>query len=393
MNRQAFFDAVRSNPFGGRLSKSQTDGITAILDEWDKRRLTDVRWLSYMLATTKHETAHTMQPIVERGKKAYFDKYDGRKDLGNTVPGDGYRFRGRGFVQLTGRTNYVRASAKLGVDLVAMPDRALDPTIAAAIMFEGMTAGWFTGKKLADYFTDGKADWKNARRIINGLDKAASIANYGKAFYAALLLASDKSRNKPAPLLIPTPAPGFTPSQIKDVQRMLLGHGYVTVGGIEGEVGDMTKSAIRDFRANNGLPEGDHIDAALIDMLKNPAAVRPIIAPERADATLGDLRAKDSEIVKSSDIQKIGVATAAAGTAAKPVVDIFKDSGDQVADITEKISPFQTLLQIFSDYIWIPILVIVAIVGWQAIRIARARLRDHKLGNTMVVNLPKAVGQ
>ncbi len=184
MNRAAFFASVRNSLFDGALSASQVSGTEAILDEWDRRGLGDLRWLSYMLGTTFHECARTMQPITERGPRPYFDKYEPGtkigKALGNTVAGDGYRFRGRGYVQLTGRTNYHRA----GIE--ANPESALEPGVAAAIMFDGMTKGWFTGRKLADYFHAGVADWINARKIINGTDKAQTIAGYAKAFYAAL---------------------------------------------------------------------------------------------------------------------------------------------------------------------------------------------------------------
>ena len=64
-------------------------------------------------------------------------------------------------------------------------DGALEPDLAAKIMFKGMIDGIFTGKKLADYFNPRTADWKNARRIINGLDHADDIATYAKKFYAA----------------------------------------------------------------------------------------------------------------------------------------------------------------------------------------------------------------
>jgi len=185
MNRGIFFASIR-DLFGGSLSQGQVNGINAILDQWEKRKAADLRWLAYMLATTKWETDHTMQPIVERGARAYFQRYEGRKDLGNTTPGDGYTYRGRGFVQLTGRRNYALASQKTGAPLVSEPDRALAPSIAADIMFIGMAEGWFTGKKLADYFNAAKTDWVNARRIINGLDKADTIAGFGKAFHAAL---------------------------------------------------------------------------------------------------------------------------------------------------------------------------------------------------------------
>jgi len=221
IDRAAFFDAVRKSPFPGTLTKGQVSGMEAILAEWERRQMTDLRWLAYMLATAFHETARKMQPITEYGQKSYFNKYEGRKDLGNTVPGDGYRFRGRGYAMITGRRNYNLASLKLGVDLVAYPERALEPTLAAAIMFLGMTEGWFTGKELSDYFNATTTDWANARRIVNGADKAATIAGYAKAFHAALL-AADELDFVP-PTLQPQPDdPGPSPSDGEGVPALSL---------------------------------------------------------------------------------------------------------------------------------------------------------------------------
>ncbi|GEM_PF-2334579 len=187
INRDFFFDNVRLNLFGGSLKQSQVDGLEAILDEWDKNLAKkDDRWLAYMLGTVHHETDRKFAGIVEYGPDSYFKKYDGRADLGNTEPGDGLRFKGRGFVQITGRANYTKYSGVLGVDLVKNPDLALDLKHCVAILFHGMTTGGFTGKKLGDYFNATTADWLNARRIINKLDKANLIGDYSKQFYAAL---------------------------------------------------------------------------------------------------------------------------------------------------------------------------------------------------------------
>jgi predicted chitinase len=143
-----------------------------------------------MMATAFHETAHTMQPVTEFGGKSYFNKYNAGtrigRSLGNTQPGDGYRYRGRGYVQITGRANYAKMTKITGVDLVRQPERALEPAVAAQIMFDGMTMGTFTGRALKHYFTPTKADWVNARRIINGTDRAVLISGYAKKFYAAL---------------------------------------------------------------------------------------------------------------------------------------------------------------------------------------------------------------
>lgn len=200
IDRKKFFAGVRQQPFPGKLSNPQVTGMSAILDEWERRKLTDLRMLAYMLGTTKWETDHTMQPIAEAGGNAYFTRmYDltgERPSLarrnGNTSKGDGIKYRGRGFVQLTWKNNYSKMTDELNkagfkVDLVANPEFAMHMDIAAFILFEGMLRGLFTGKKLSDYFNNIKTDWLNARRIINGTDKMTEIAGISKQFYADLI--------------------------------------------------------------------------------------------------------------------------------------------------------------------------------------------------------------
>ncbi len=186
MDRKAFFDSVRTSLFKGALTADQVAGTEAILDGWQARGLSDKRHLAYILATTYHETARTMQPITEFGPKEYFKKYEPStsigRSLGNTLFGDGARYKGRGFVQITGRRNYTKASQVLGVDLLAQPDLALDLDKAVILLIDGLVEGWYTGKKLADYQT-----YEDMRRTVNGTDKAADIASYAARFEAALI--------------------------------------------------------------------------------------------------------------------------------------------------------------------------------------------------------------
>lgn len=190
INRNHFFDSVRGSLFNGKLAGSQVYGMNAILDEWESGKWQDLNKLAYMFATAYHETAYTMQPIIERGNAAYFDKYEPGtkigKMLGNTQKGDGALLKGRGYVQLTGRANYTKASQKLGIDLINFPDQACEMKNSIKIVFFGMFEGWFTGKKLDSYITDAKADFVNSRRIINGTDRAQDIAGYAKKFRSAL---------------------------------------------------------------------------------------------------------------------------------------------------------------------------------------------------------------
>ena len=178
--RDVFFPEVRATVFRGALNQSQVDGVNAILDGWEKQYPAgDPRWLAYELGTTYHETAMTMQPISEWGKGA-------GRPYGHPDPVTRKVYYGRGFVQLTWKTNYAAMSKVVDEDLVENPDLALEPAIAAKIMFYGMEHGSFTGRGLPTYFTATGADWLNARRIINGTDCAAQIAVYAKEFNAAL---------------------------------------------------------------------------------------------------------------------------------------------------------------------------------------------------------------
>lgn len=180
INRKFFFDHVRTYLFGGSLKQSQVDGLTAILDEWEKNHSAqDDRYLAYMLATVHHETDRRFQGIEEYGRGK-------GKKYGVPDPVTGKVYYGRGFVQLTWKTNYQKMSAVCGVDLVKKPELALDLKNCTKILFYGMINGSFTGKKLSDYFNKTKGDWINARRIVNILDKAILIAGYAKGFYAAI---------------------------------------------------------------------------------------------------------------------------------------------------------------------------------------------------------------
>lgn len=198
-----FYDFLRGNKMlGPKIDAKEFEGCDRIIRAcavagWP------VSYTAYALATAYHETAHTMQPIKEIGGTAYFTRmYDingnrpaKARELGNLSPGDGAKYAGRGYVQLTGKKNYQRATDKLralgyDVDLVAQPDRAMEPEIAAVIMVYGMLEGWFTTRKLPDdlpaHGPAGRQAFVLSRDIINGTDKDDEIAAYAVDFQTGL---------------------------------------------------------------------------------------------------------------------------------------------------------------------------------------------------------------
>lgn len=189
-DEKIYFDMVRQPLFGGELNQGQVNGQKFILASWTRDpTTTDLRWLAYALATTKHETASTMLPIEEYGKGK-------GREYGKPHPDTGKTYFGRGFVQLTWYDNYVKATWELGLrnknDLVHYPERALDPEIAADIMFKGMSEGWFRGdtkgrQTLLRYFDEDTDDPFGAREIING-DKNI-VPNWSNGKKIGLLIA------------------------------------------------------------------------------------------------------------------------------------------------------------------------------------------------------------
>ena len=181
---KTFFDNVRK-PLFGKLSASQVAGHEDIIKELQKRKVS-LAQAAYVLATAYHETAKTMQPVRE-GLKAS-DAWR-KKNLRY------YPWYGRGHVQLTWKENYVKADKQLGLGgaLVANPGLALDPKVSAEVLVEGMIEGWFSGNKqgvrytLDRYITTGTlAQYKQARRIINLMDKADLIAGHAIVYKEAL---------------------------------------------------------------------------------------------------------------------------------------------------------------------------------------------------------------
>lgn len=195
MNRQLFFQEINQSLFCGKLNDRHREGILHKLAAFDKFEVTVDSWRAYMLATSYHETAHTMQPIEEWGKgagKSYGKKI---KQNGQPYTWPDQIYYGRGDVQLTWYENYERMGNLMGLPLLEQPELALDPEISALILVEGMILGKsnrgdFTGYALENFFNPRRDDPFGARRIVNGLDRAHTIAGYHYKFLEAIRKAS-----------------------------------------------------------------------------------------------------------------------------------------------------------------------------------------------------------
>jgi uncharacterized protein (TIGR02594 family) len=231
-------------------------------------------------------------------------------------------------------------------------------------------------------------------KVIGGNQKnAVTIATYSKTRKGARLLgyrrppgAAKAAAKAPAKAAPPAPKPvADEKATVTRVQERLAKLGYHEVGEVDGRMGKRTSSAIVAFRIDNGLPLTTDIDDALLAALMT--APPREVDKARATATAGELREKGSSIMNGAAVQQgAGVAVAggavAEGVAKSGVLDALTETGETVSEVTEALSPFQSLLAFVGDYIWVALAAIGGVVLWQGIKIAKARLADHRSGKT-----------
>lgn len=223
MNRSYFIARIKRAVFGGKIGQSQIDGVNFLLDVRDLRFPQVSKYeLAYILATAFHETGAKMRPVKEAGGNAYYTRlYDikgSRPNLarkrGNTQPGDGARYCGRGYPQTTWKCNYANVGPIVAaiygehIDFTKYPDKLLDPKYSSVTMYYSMIHGSYTGRKLSDYISDTRQDYVGARAIINGDDRAKLIAGYATAFLDALTQAEAQPNDVAPVTFVAAPADG-----------------------------------------------------------------------------------------------------------------------------------------------------------------------------------------
>lgn len=174
------FEKARKQFFPNGYTPEQTDSISAIVRECNEQQVPLKEQVAYILATAYHECHNPkkpemrMTPMREFGGDAYLKskKY--------------YPYYGRGFSQLTWKDNYAKEGDRLNLPLVQDPDMILDIDTSANSHVYCMMKGRYTGRKVPDYINENKVDYVNARRVVNGTDKADLIAGYAEGFEGCL---------------------------------------------------------------------------------------------------------------------------------------------------------------------------------------------------------------
>lgn len=139
--------------------------------------------------------------------------YEGRADLGNIYPGDGPRYKGRGFIQITGRSNYRTYGQKLGFDLEGNPDLALDPFISAGVLVR-----YFVDRGVVGAAQRG--NWEDVRyRVNGGYNGLQDFLWYVRAFHDRLVLEDERDQPESEPS-------GINPAQVVERARREIGKPY-----------------------------------------------------------------------------------------------------------------------------------------------------------------------
>jgi predicted chitinase len=186
---QALLQKIASAARGGQLTAAAQKALPYLFKAFAKDNITDPNQMAAIVAEIDHEDNFGsfnggVESISQTEANA---AYDGR--MGNGPPGssDGYTYRGRGYVQVTGRANYQTFANKYGIDVVDNPGLLLSyPDLDAQNAVDSIVKGSFTGAKLSTYVNANTVDFYDARRTVNGIDHAYVIKQYSQT-YAGIL--------------------------------------------------------------------------------------------------------------------------------------------------------------------------------------------------------------
>lgn len=323
--------------------------------------------LAHFLAQVAHESAGFKTTIEYASGTAY----NNRKDLGNTRPGDGPKFKGRGLIQVTGRSNYAAMSKALGQDFIE------DPTELGAFPWAALSAAVYWKTHDLNRYAD-RNDIKSVTRIING--GYNGLPDRERYFSLAQnALASNNVSIDPDGI------------DVHSAQKRLSDLNY-PLGRVDGIIGYQTQSAIRDFQATMGAPVTGNLDKPTYDLLMSNAARKRPVSKERETISASDLKEQGSTIITATDDLKKAAATAgtalagASGVAAQ-VADV-KDKVDNIKDAVKTGHESVDLIGQYWQYAVILVLVILLAYCiyrcWKlAAQVENERVRQARSGENL----------
>ncbi len=282
----------------------------------------------------KYFKSKSMARAYAHKPEAIFNRtYGGR--MGNTLPGDGYKYRGRGILQMTGKESYQRFGDMLGIDLVNNPDLASDPMISV--------------KAAVQYWTDkGLNAWADKDDLL-AVSRGVNVGNpkkniqpngmkHRKSWYAKLSKALTFGA-----AAAPAQAPeglteGDEGTNVKSLQSRLRAKGY-PVGAIDGIAGANTRRAIVLFQDEHKTANRDGVWRPEYDTLLDTS---PGINEERRDVTASDMRAQgDKPVIQLTWTRRILTSLGLAGLA-------YGQTADQIPQIPHVVSQYQPVFEALS---------------------------------------------
>jgi predicted chitinase len=310
-------------------------------------------------------TPASAQPFANNPEALANKVYGGR--LGNKQPGDGWRYRGRGMMQTTGRSNYRAAGREDDPDALASPEEALRSALTfwkdngCNAIADRDDVGAL--RKRINGGTHGLADARDALAKAKRIFKASGpvtvldsrrrpIASFDTIQDAVDSISVDRIRSE-------APEPITDPHQVSLVQTWLRNLGYTEVGTPDGKMGSFTRAAITAYRADKGLPLGDWIDDELLLMLAKDKEPRQV-APERANADSAKVASVAPE-ARQNLCSKMWAGFAAVlsgiGAFGQGVLSQFQAAKEYIAPVQDMLSDVPTWIWFaaaagIAGYIW-----------------------------------------
>lgn len=333
-------------PRVGWLAAPLADSINKYAAEYD---VTGNR-LAHFLAQTAHESMGFTKLEEIWGPTTAQKKYEGRRDLGNTRKGDGYRYRGRGIIQLTGRANYREYGKILGLDLENDPDLAAEPDVAVRIALE------YWRVRGLNIFADVDDILTITRKINGGLNGIEDRRTY---LERAKRRVGSSTPDEEKLLSI-----GARGEEVKRLQAILKSKGYPP-GRIDGVFGSLVRSAVMSAQADNG-------DAVTGATSINSASEWEVRKLDRAPL-------ENSRIIGAAKKTQATVVGMGAIAAAEPVVKEMENWSGLFERVKWIIDPILNL----GPYKWVFLIVAGGFVVYQLSKLIKYRTEDHDSGRTL----------